>query len=502
VYGTLFQKIKTDTIIINLQTFLTLGYTITTNMKIFGVVLPEGTDTPTNIADEFTPEEVKAIGLSGLPIWVDHRDRSTEDTPYPGVGNIVHDWVDKTDGRKYIVGEIRGSSKEEILTQNRIRHGALKDFSLTHRFELNEHVPTGQLFQTKTPIEVSVCREGRRAKCHILKFVEDSPSSTKTSNLYNDGQSTPFAQPNSFTQKYSSTVMASTGAPSDIRIPNELQLLEEVTALKMREQQMAQQLAQLQQEKQAAAAEAERVKNEQQQQVNKELDSLIDSYLQTNGIQKTEKHQAALEPLRGCKDPAVLTSVKNLVSDMVMANKSHTLKVQELQQQVEQARKGQLVSQYLAASNPQLNKFADPSSRFATTPEINVPATSQTGLFFNPQTGGVTTPVQTPTQQPYYPPQDPNIPFISNWSSPNQYSHGVPNQPWLNRQAMEVKANINHSAPGAIGSHLETFSLDKMAAFHHNTGSDSLAKQDVYGAYSTIGKQIQDNSKNAQQRPF
>lgn len=119
-------------------------------LRIYGTVLPKATDNITNIADEFTPQEMKLMRLSGLPIHVDHKGGS--------VGKILHDWVGE-DGRKYVVGEIdTKSSLFAALTGCRIARGALPDFSLTHLFEIGQNGLTKDLYYSKTPVEVSVCR--------------------------------------------------------------------------------------------------------------------------------------------------------------------------------------------------------------------------------------------------------------------------------------------------------------------------------------------------------
>lgn len=479
-------------------------------MKVYGVVLPVGTNTPQNIADQFTPEEVKLISLEGLPIWVDHRDRSTADTAYPGIGKIIHDWV-AGDGKKYVVGEIRGTTKEEMLTQNRIRHGALKDFSLTHRFELNEHIPTGQLYQTKTPIEVSVCREGRRATCHILDFEEDNASTTKTHNLYNSQ----CGDPNNFTQRSETLVMSNNAAqvpsnpvPMDIGVvpplPSQPQLLEELNSLKQQQLQWQTQVASLQAEKQLAQQEKERIQQEQQKLVMKELDSLIDTFLQTTGTKRTEQMTKTLEPITNCRDPAVVNTFKTVMSEAVNANSHYINQVNSLQQQVEAARRGQAASQYWSLTNQQqalqTNKFAEPQTRFTQPPEVNVPQSSG-GVFFNPNNGAVTTPV-APVQQPAQAPfqGNPQVPVVTGWSHHNYIPPGYGMPQFQQRQVMDVKAGINHAAPGAMGQYMgeEGFSLDKMAVFNHTTAPDSQSRSNVFGAYDALNRQVQDASKALQ----
>jgi hypothetical protein len=492
-------------------------------MKIYGVVLPEGVQDPRNIADEFTPSEVQHIGLSGLPIWVDHKDGSS-------VGEIVHDWVG-ADGLKYVAANIRGNSKEESLTQARIRNGALQDFSLTHRFDLLQHVHTREMAQRKTPIEVSVCRKGRREKCHILGFTEDSLEGGKTSDLYNNRHdqtgipSNPFRREQtlimsaSVTSQPETVVSNSPATPMDVSsiqparqqtMPNDTQLLEEVVALKQQQQMWMQERAKFETERQTAIQETERIRQEQHQQTFKDLDAVINVLLETTGTPNSEKVSQALEPLKNCRDTGAIGAFKNILSDCVKANQDNNQRIAQLNQTVEALRKGHLVSQYTALSSTQEgNRFSLPESRFAQPPAVKVPFSIPAhtpGLFYNPQNGSVTSPVQAVPQQSVAPPQfsQPPVstgPVLHNWSH-NQYpSGGMGFGGFQPRQTFEVKANSSNMAPGAASQYFTEnggFLLESMIAYGKSNSQESQTRQDVFGAYDSLVSGVLDQSKRLQ----
>lgn len=492
-------------------------------MKIYGVVLPEGVQDPRNIADDFTPSEVQHIGLSGLPILVDHKDGSS-------VGEIVHDWVG-SDGLKYIAANIRGNSKEEVLTRARIRTGGLQDFSLTHRFDLLQHVHTGEMAQRKTPIEVSVCRKGRREKCHILGFAEDSLEGGKTSDLYNNRHdqtgipSNPFRREQSLIMSASVTsqpqTVASNSPPTAMdvssvqpirqqAIPSDTELLQEVVSLKQQQHMWMQEKAKIETERQNAVQEAERIRQEQHQQTFKDLDAVINVLLETTGTPHTEKVAQALEPLKNCRDTGAIGVFKNILSECVKANQDNNHRIAQLNQTVDALRKGQLVSQYTALSSSQEGgRFSSPETRFAQPPPVKVPFSvpaQTTGLFYNPQNGSVTSPVQAAPQQSVMSPQfsQPPVstgPVIHGWSH-NQYpSGGLGFGGFQPRQTFEVKANSSNMAPGAVSQYFTEdggFRLDSMAVFARPSPRESQARQDVTGAYDSLVSSVLEQSKKLQ----
>lgn len=265
---------------------------------------------------------------------MDHNDRSDKIPDYAGVGSILFDWFDDHDNRKYIVANIRGGTLEEKLTRNRIKNGALKDFSLTHNYELTEHLPTGQMYKTKTPIEVSVCRQGARSKCHILYYFGDKGEATKTSKLYNRGDGDPLRPLGIFKTKISKLVKANSKnmqSPSPSDIPQTIDLLNQITAMKREAAERDAEFARVKQEADDMKAANERQKEEAFQSMSAESDSLIETFLQMNGNQKSDETQQAMQALRAMReDPyTALSSVNTVLRGMVSANSYHKKRADE-----------------------------------------------------------------------------------------------------------------------------------------------------------------------------
>lgn len=137
-------------------------------LRFWGVVLPKGNpEAAPHDVDDFTPREVRDLRLEKLDILVEHNS--------PPVGRIDYSWVGDKSGQKYVVGSIHRDSLLSLHTGNRIETRALRGLSLTHRFQMFMNPSDGRLQHTKDPMEVSVCREGRRMNCFILGHWEEAP---------------------------------------------------------------------------------------------------------------------------------------------------------------------------------------------------------------------------------------------------------------------------------------------------------------------------------------
>lgn len=484
-------------------------------MHIWGVVLPQGTNTPKNIADDFTPAEIDAIKLEGLPIFVDHKDRSTADKAYGGVGKILHDWTNSK-GQKCIVAEIRGDTVEEKFTQSRIRKGALTDFSLTHLFELKEDKRTKELFQTKTPLEVSVCREGRRNLCHILSWADDSNSTTKSPNIYNSVGVDKLPSENSLPRDYSLKVMASSSSqvpssptqermetpvvqsqemenvpsslpvPVDLPMPSQLELLEQFNALKRQNAEFHRENQLYREErerKERAEKEAEQKKQEENNnKIRAEFDSIFETLLQQQGVKKTQEHEQSAAALRGSMDINALDTANKLMSVALTANKMQKEQLEKANATVEQERKQRALQNFYAGANGDFtahNKFSQPESRFTQLPPVNIPPVAVTpvaqttpknnfqDLFFNPSNGSVTTPVVPQQSQRRATPSvdEDGIPIIY----PSQSS-----SPWETKQSVAVSANSSYTFPEASENYDQGIKLSSMIGFRHKTGTGDV----------------------------
>lgn len=133
-----------------------------------GVILPPGVDEINDPCDQFSKDEVDNINLVGLPVFVEHIDRSTAEKAYLGVGSVIDQRVNPADGRKLVTCRVQGDTLPKKVVQNKIRSGVFRDLSLTHQYEIIKDKTTGKLYQTKTPVEISVCETGRRPGCRIM----------------------------------------------------------------------------------------------------------------------------------------------------------------------------------------------------------------------------------------------------------------------------------------------------------------------------------------------
>lgn len=319
---------------------------------------------------------------------------------------------------KYVEGKVRGKTILEKVTQERIQKGTLPDFSLTHAFDLYQDTITGEYYQTKTPIEISAVREGRRAKCQIIKKWKDSPATKrKTADVYNtpnkrimsDSQN-PFlkksvtvsasmttpATPMETVQ--SPTVPATTPVPASIPSYDNIgkdEILQQ--ALKVQEEKLSYERQFKEQQAVAAKLQAERdemqkkyedMQNHQRNVVISDLDAVIDVAVKLMGQEKTPEVVAALEPLRGCKDVAALQSVHKVLSGMVMAGKNVMDDRDRLQKENERIQKQNMVNQLYGQG-----KFSTPESRLSF--DVRIPQTQPMQSQPTPMQTQQTQPMQT-----------------------------------------------------------------------------------------------------------
>lgn len=527
-------------------------------MLIYGVVLPEGKQNPQDIADEFTPEEVKLIRLSGLPIMVDHKDGTS-------VGNISHDFLGQ-DGKKYIVGKIDESQDlRGKLTASRIKHGALRDFSLTHRFDLDQHIPTGQFFQTKTPIEVSVCREGRRTKCHILAFAEDNQPVGNANNLYSGGINGPDTNQNLHITD--TVVMASNGsvpptqqgqppvqsttqtAPTNVPVnqpqgqpsqPTQQapqapvqgqtpsfqmppiqntgndELLRAFQQQKAEYEKLVAEKEQYRLEALKREEELKKIEQEKNQRYFQELDSMLDTFLKTTNPSNADELKQSVQALKGC-GPETMSNFAKVLNTTVRASTTYYGAVQEINTKYEDLKRQQLTNTYANYAAP--NKFGAPENRFVNPPPVTIPnqpapvqqtqnqpqpmniSQPQPTVVVNPATGGVTTPVtfQLPMaqQQPQQPVQQPVQQFQGTPMTPNGgvSPYGMGmGMQWSRTQTTQVSANSS-SAPSSFQPS-KPFTLENMFGYPsaNQTGNDAV-RTNPFGYMDNLNQSIRGSTK-------
>ena len=108
---------------------------------------------------DFTKEESVRMDLSDVPIRLEHEEGLA-------VGHVKRDWTD-TDGKKWILGEVKEDTLEGRFASNAIQpsssgHTLYKGLSLQH-----VHTSFRDGSTSKRAIEVSLCTEPRRPGCSV-----------------------------------------------------------------------------------------------------------------------------------------------------------------------------------------------------------------------------------------------------------------------------------------------------------------------------------------------
>lgn len=110
---------------------------------------------------DFTADEKESVNLRGLPVRIEHLDNMK-------VGKIECDYLDKRTGEKWVLGKL-----DLDTFKSRYGFNATKNTKLYRGLSLQHHVyrnPNGK--RIKVPIEVSICREGRRPGTRINRMGE------------------------------------------------------------------------------------------------------------------------------------------------------------------------------------------------------------------------------------------------------------------------------------------------------------------------------------------
>lgn len=110
---------------------------------------------------DFTDEEKESVKLKGLPVRIEHLDNMH-------IGNIECDWLDKRTGEKWVLGKMDLKN-----FKSKYGYNATKNSKLYRGLSLQHHVyRDGSGKRVKVPIEVSICREGRRPGTIIHRIGE------------------------------------------------------------------------------------------------------------------------------------------------------------------------------------------------------------------------------------------------------------------------------------------------------------------------------------------
>lgn len=282
-------------------------------MDIIGVTLPPGTEHEEDIVDGFTSVEVEQLQLKGLPILVDHKEHTE-------VGTIRDTWVGR-DGLKYIWATIHKDSALGRLTALRIQSGALKDLSLTHLFEAWVDPAALSILHQKQPLEVSVCREGRRARCHILG-ARDSPS-----------VSMPYKPHTAF--RVSAHM---TNAP-----PTHDQLIEQLIEARNNVQRLQEETKKNEEAARKFQEESRQYQESLKQEVDKrrsqtqaELDALIAHTMNEINVDRSaDGVKESIDAMKNCQDEVAQQQFAGLIQGLVSANQSKRDELKDLQQKLE-----------------------------------------------------------------------------------------------------------------------------------------------------------------------
>lgn len=136
---------------------------------------------------DFTDDEKANVKLKGLPVRIEHLDNMK-------VGNIECDWLDKRTGDKWVLGKL---SRDTF--KSRFGFNATKNSKLYRGLSLQHHVyknPDGR--RVKIPVEVSICREGRRPGTKIHRIGETAKREYihRASSTITTTMTEPVATPN------------------------------------------------------------------------------------------------------------------------------------------------------------------------------------------------------------------------------------------------------------------------------------------------------------------
>jgi hypothetical protein len=111
---------------------------------------------------EFVPHELGALNINNTPLWFDH-DATRR---YNNAGRVTRQWLDDQGN---LCADIHLTNELEAFELvRRVKSGEFKEVSLYHQTFMHGAKP-----YTKVPVEISVCKKGRRDS-PILKCLDHS----------------------------------------------------------------------------------------------------------------------------------------------------------------------------------------------------------------------------------------------------------------------------------------------------------------------------------------
>lgn len=385
-------------------------------MYIHGTIVSETTDNPKILADEFSWDELSKMKMVGLPIYVEHIDRNRSDMDYKGVGEILADWMGD-DGMKHIIARLYRETTEQILTQKNIKSGIYTGFSLTHLFQCFENTLDGELYQKKTPIEVSICEKGRRANCFILDWTENINDSN-IYRLYNTNTDKPFHFTDHLKELRSSLVKASMteNAPENVQVveeqnmdqntgdnqTNSMDVEDKGSETHSTQHDVDSMILEMEELRRKVREQEERdnvEKEEEKKNFTKKYEqvkNMINTAFEQIGHPIDDKVDAIWK--QKCNGPEGLDFIREALGGIVCANQDNKKHAEELQMELdrvhlenqkykEQLRKNSHVKKYVKSTLESDGNFGKMDSRFQTKPAVNVPEKLTSDMFYKSKRG-------------------------------------------------------------------------------------------------------------------
>ena len=250
---------------------------------------------------DFTDKEKQDVRLTGLPVRIEHLDNMH-------VGNIECDWLDKRSGDKWVLGKLNLDSFKSRYAWN-----ATNNSKLYRGLSLQHHVYKGSDGRrVKVPIEVSVCREGRRPGTKIRRtgaVIPRIPKTTKREYIHvasqhnksmSEAQNTTPAVTTAPTAQTSETPSSSTTSAAPV-IPDMNTVMQALVDSEKDKAEAENQMKAMQEKLAAVEKELQdRIAAEKQGEVDERLkmaDALSQTWEQSLGNDFTPEHKEAIRHL-------------------------------------------------------------------------------------------------------------------------------------------------------------------------------------------------------------
>jgi len=125
-------------------------------------------DDPIDRVREFTVDQAAQLNVIGLPLLVNHSD-GTRGTPLLEIGRVEALAVNRSCAT-VLASIASAASGEAAATSNLIAAGIYKDVSFSNDVSTAVRASDSRVVYEKTPLEVSVCEQGRRYGSRILAY--------------------------------------------------------------------------------------------------------------------------------------------------------------------------------------------------------------------------------------------------------------------------------------------------------------------------------------------